>query len=234
MGIRGIEATRFAIGSPRIPGTVQWLCILAAGDLLPSILTTVGLAIIVFATTNIDDILLLSAFFANRAFRDRAIVIGQFAGIGVLTAASAIAALLSLAVPEGWTGLLGLAPLALGLHSLHSLWSGAAENTEETAPPANSQGSSHSQWVAVALVTIANGGDNLGVYIPLFSRQLTWIPLFAIVFTIMTGAWCMAGYWLVNHPRLGTQVRRYGHVALPFVLIGLGLYILSDARVLLR
>lgn len=37
------------------------MSIQAAGDLLPSILTIVGLAIIVFATTNIDDILLLSA-----------------------------------------------------------------------------------------------------------------------------------------------------------------------------
>lgn len=161
-------------------------------------------------------------------------MIGQFAGLGVLTVASAIAALLSLAIPEGWTGLLGLAPLALGLHSLHTFWSGAANNAEETLPPSHSERASHSQWVAVALVTIANGGDNLGVYIPLFSRQPTWIPLFAAVFTIMTAAWCMAGYWFVNHPRLGTQVRRYGHVALPFVLIGLGLFILADARVLLR
>ena len=91
----------------------------------------------------------------------------------------------------------------------------------------------HSQWLAVAFVTAANGGDNLGVYIPLFTRQLSWIPIYVAVFAVLTTLWCAAGYWLVNHPVLG-RIRRYGHVALPFVLIGLGLHILWDARVLFQ
>jgi cadmium resistance protein CadD (predicted permease) len=39
---------------------------------------------------------------------------------------------------------------------------------------------------------------------------------------------------MVQHPRLGTHIRRYGRVLLPFVLIGLGLVILADTRVLFR
>ena len=34
--------------------------------------------------------------------------------------------------------------------------------------------------------------------------------------------------------KVGTQVRRYGYVALPIVLMALGLWILSGARVLIR
>jgi cadmium resistance protein CadD (predicted permease) len=34
-----------------------------------SVLSAIGLAVVVFATTNVDDILLLSAFFADPAFR---------------------------------------------------------------------------------------------------------------------------------------------------------------------
>ena len=45
-------------------------------------LGVIGLGVVVFATTNIDDILLLAAFFSDRTLRPRAIVIGQFAGIG--------------------------------------------------------------------------------------------------------------------------------------------------------
>jgi cadmium resistance protein CadD (predicted permease) len=91
-----------------------------------------------------------------------------------------------------------------------------------------------SQWIVVASVTVANGGDNLGVYIPLFSRELAWVPVYAAVFAVMTAFWCAAGYWLVHHPILGARIRTYGHVALPFVLIGLGLYILADARALIQ
>ena len=92
----------------------------------------------------------------------------------------------------------------------------------------------HSQWIAVALVTMANGGDNLGVYIPVFSREPAWVPVYAAVFAVMTALWCAAGYWLVNHPIIGARIRKYGHVALPFVLIGLGLHILADARALIQ
>jgi cadmium resistance protein CadD (predicted permease) len=92
----------------------------------------------------------------------------------------------------------------------------------------------HSQWISVAIVTVANGGDNLGVYIPLFTRDLPWFPVYAGVFLFLTILWCAAGHWLVNHPLLGARIRQYGHIALPFVLVGLGLLILWDARMLLR
>jgi cadmium resistance protein CadD (predicted permease) len=70
----------------------------------------IGLAVIVFVITNVDDILLLAAFLADRSLRPRAIVAGQFVGIAILRAARAVAAVLALAVPEGWLGLLGFAP----------------------------------------------------------------------------------------------------------------------------
>ncbi|MFL5538288.1 MAG: cadmium resistance protein, partial [Longimicrobiaceae bacterium] len=56
-------------------------------------LSLLGLAVAVFVSTNIDDIFLLSAFFADGHLRPRSIVAGQFLGIGVLVAASTLAAL---------------------------------------------------------------------------------------------------------------------------------------------
>lgn len=203
---------------------------------MTELISTAGIAVVVFATTNIDDILLLAAFFANPKLGPRAVVLGQLLGMGVLTLASALAAFLALAVPEGVTGLLGVVPLALGLRQLWALWrargaSGEgddAERAQEDRLPAT-----RSQVLAIAGVTIANGGDNLGVYIPLFAREPSWIGLYALVFAALTLVWCGLGHWLVNHSIVGARIRRFGHVALPFVLIALGLYILADARVLL-
>lgn len=193
----------------------------------------VGVGIAVFAATNIDDVLLLSAFFADRTLRPRAVVVGQFAGIGVLTGVSAVAALFALAIPDRWIALLGLAPLALGMRRLYAVWRARTNSDDEEAEhlraaEARAERATHSQWMAVAVVTMANGGDNFGVYIPLFSQQLTLIPLYAAVFAAMTAVWCAAGHWLVHHPILGARIRQYGHLALPFVLVGLGLHILSD------
>ena len=177
-------------------------------------LTTAGVGIVLFAATDIDDLLLLTAFFADPTLRTKAVVAGQFAGIGVLTAASAVAALLALAVPAHWIAVLGLAPLALGIRGLYSLWAGKAEGANDEADEfraaeARAERTTHSQWMAVATVTIANGGDNLGVYIPVFSQQLSAIPIYAAVFGVMTAGWCATGYWLVHHPILGRRIRQY-------------------------
>jgi cadmium resistance protein CadD (predicted permease) len=200
-------------------------------------------AVAIFVSTNLDDILLLSALFADPQMGVRHIVVGQFLGIGVLVGASALAGLASLAVPEGWTALLGLVPLGLGLQGLvHLRGPAAGEAAEHHRAPewrgrAGRQGQATARMTtqvpAVAGLVMANGGDNLGVYIPLFAKSPAAIPAYAAVFAAMTAVWCIFGYGLVNNRVLGGHVRRYGRVALPFILIALGLHLLADARTLL-
>jgi cadmium resistance protein CadD (predicted permease) len=86
--------------------------------------------------------------------------------------------------------------------------------------------------LAVAGVGVANSGDNLVAYVALFARSPTVIPLYLLVFFILTALWCTAGYWFASHRRLGEAVRRVGRLAFPFVMIALAAWILSGARVL--
>lgn len=88
---------------------------------MTDLLGVLGVAVVVFASTNVDDVFLLAAFFADPHLRARSVVLGQFLGIGALVAASAAAAWASLAVPDGYPALLGAVPLALGLHKLWGL-----------------------------------------------------------------------------------------------------------------
>lgn len=195
-----------------------------------------GLAIFVFVATDIDDLLILTVFFADTRLSPRAIVGGQFAGIGVLVFASVLAALLAIAIPPGWVALLGLVPLGMGLVSLKQLWRDDDDDDEaEEARQAEQRAERrlHAQWLAVAAVTIANGGDNLGVYIPLFASRADLIVLYTAIFAGMTALWCWLAHWCVRHPVAGALLRRYGEQLLPVVLIALGLLILADARVLL-
>jgi cadmium resistance protein CadD (predicted permease) len=56
----------------------------------------------------------------------------------------------------------------------------------------------------MALVTMANGGDNLGIYIPAFAVHSGHeIAVIAVVFAAMTALWCVSTHWMVNHPQLG-------------------------------
>lgn len=187
---------------------------------------------VVFASTDIDDLVLLTAFFGDPRLRRAAIVAGQFLGIGALCAISAAAALAALAVPPHWPSLLGAIPLAMGLWKLWQLLRQRGDSADATADVRRVEGA-RSQVLAVAAVTIANGGDNLSVYIPLFASEPWGVPVFVMVFGVMTALWCVMAQAFTRHPVGAALMQRFGHVVLPVVLIALGLFILRDVRLLL-
>ena len=87
-----------------------------------------GVAALVYASTNIDDLLVLAVFFADPHVRVGAVVAGRFIGLGALMLVSGAAALLALAVPAEWIALLGFVPLALGMHLLLALFRKGGEH----------------------------------------------------------------------------------------------------------
>jgi cadmium resistance protein CadD (predicted permease) len=194
---------------------------------MSTLLETVLVGALVFASTNADDLVILAAFFADERVPARAVVAGQYLGIGALTAISAAAALGAKTLPAPWVALLGLVPLGLGLAKLAALRAPAARDEGEPVK-------AHAAHVlAVAGVTIANGGDNLGVYVPLFASQPATILIYASVFAVLTATWCYLGWIAVRNRAFGERVRRYARVALPFVLIAVGLHVLRGAAPLL-
>lgn len=180
--------------------------------------------IVVFAATNLDDLLVLVALFSSAGFRGREVAVGQFLGIGALVLVSGVAALIALVIPSAYIRLLGLVPIFLGLRQLLA---SSGHDKDAALPP---RGSGLRRVLSVAAVTIANGGDNLSVYTPFFAvRDGFWIALAAVVFAAMTAIWLILARWLVRHSALGRLLRRYEHRLLPGVFILLGVFILSGA-----
>ena len=193
---------------------------------MESLLGLLGLAIVLFVSTNVDDLVVLVGFFAHPQFRARDVVAGQYAGLTVLFVVSAAGALLSLVIPNTYLGLLGIFPILIGIRKLLAL------RHEPVAAGLRGTGR-YGSIAGVALVTIANGGDNIGVYMPSFAvHSARQIVIIAVVFVLMTALWCMFAHWMVNHPRLGAPLRRFGHIIAPIVLIGLGILILHHAGTL--
>ena len=195
---------------------------------MDSLLVLLGLAVVVFASTNLDDLFILLGFFADPKFRARHVVIGQYAGIAVLYGISVVASVLAWTIPKEHVGLLGLVPIVIGAKKLWEL-TRVPHNNEQAlqrsfAPRATAQ------FLSVAAVTAANGGDNIGIYTPVFAvRSGVEIVTIGVVFAVMTAVWCLLAWWMVRHSLLGRELKRYGHRAIPFVLIGLGLLILYEA-----
>ena len=111
-----------------------------------------------FASTNIDDIFVLMILYAQTQNRRGIIqiIIGQYLGIGCLTALSILGALGTQVIPSKYIGLLGVFPLILGVRA----W--ITYHNQQYAQENEEQKNTQISLISVALLTMANGADNIG------------------------------------------------------------------------
>ncbi len=200
------------------------------------LLTAISTGFTAFTATNLDDILILMLFFSqvNSLFRKRHIIAGQYLGFAALVLASLPSFFSSLLLPRPCVGLLGLVPIAIGISRLVNSNDEEDSNSEETqTQPTWFNSFISPQAYSVAAVTFANGGDNIGIYMPLFA-SCTWQNLAIIlsVFFSMVGVWCFAAYKLTQVSAIADNLTRYGNYLVPFVLISLGVLIVIDSGTL--
>ena len=183
-------------------------------------LSLLGLGMVVFVSTDIDDLLLLAVLFMDRRLSARQVILGQYLGFLGLVAASVACSLLAIVIPGYWLGLLGIWPLLLGMYRLFN-------RGEEDVIGATAEAKAKSVGtLSVALVTLANGGDNITVYVPLFaSLTMGQIIILVVEFMVLIAVWCAVARFIVGHAVAGVVIRRIAHVALPYFLIGLGAWI---------
>ncbi len=200
-----------------------------------------GVAAAAFVGTNVDNCVVIMAMVAGappqRAHR---IAAGQAFGFAVLVAVSAAAAAVLFEFSTAVVGLLGLVPLAIGLHGLVGL---ARGHPDGEAAPSPATATSRWRWrsrpeqravgrslTAAALVTIAAGGDNLAVYIPLF-RVGGATRVGAVVAVFLVGEALVT--WLIlaggGHPKARGAMLRLGHLAVPILLCCVGILVLVEA-----
>lgn len=203
------------------------------------ILETIVTALATFAATNVDDLVLLTLFFAEAPTEARPqVVIGQYLGFVALVAVSLGGLLGRLVLPREWLGLLGAVPIAIGMRGLlHRHGEDGEVQTvsqpDRTAVPSLLGAVLAPRTYAVAAVTFANGGDNIGLYAPLFANSdLTRLAVTVAVFLVLVAVWCAAANRLARHPQVAALLARHGRIAVPFVLIALGITIIAEAGTL--
>lgn len=193
--------------------------------------------------TTFDDNIYLTLFFGkvNRSFRPRHVVIGEYLGFSALVGISLVGFLGGLAIPHVWIGLLGFLPVMIGISHLLSR---EQEETIQsvsanlnTKPVRKSRPQNQSLWATirdpqtyrVSAVTIANGGNNIGIYVPLFaSSTLPSLGVILCVCYLTVGLWCFLSYNLTRQPGIAFIMARYARKVFPFVLIWIGLSIVFE------
>ncbi|MHC5933268.1 cadmium resistance transporter [Nostoc sp.] len=202
------------------------------------LVTAITTGAIAFIATNIDDIVILLLFFSqiNAKFRLRHIVAGQFLGFTVLLILSFSGLFGGLVLSKSWIGLLGLLPMSIGISSLVNREEDSSKEVVATTEEAEASTISSffsPQAYSVAAVTIANGSDNISVYVPLFaSSSLESFLIIIGLFYLLLGVWCYAAYKLTKNRVIADILTRYINNLVPFVLIGLGAFIVLKSEAL--
>ena len=206
-------------------------------------------AVVAFVSTNLDDIFVLMLFYAQEDGPEKKsqIMLGQYLGIGALVMLSLLGARLVQLIPRHYIGLLGLVPIALGVKALAEKDEGETDDglvecadgtRNENWPPKSGATTARGPRrrkrlgglaLSVMLLAIANGADNLGVYIPLFAGYSAGQMLVtAAVFAVMIFLWCRLAQRIAALPALRAGIRKYKRVIVPAVFIALGIFILAE------
>ncbi|GFE67527.1 cadmium resistance transporter [Chroococcus sp. FPU101] len=204
------------------------------------------IAIAAALATTFDDNIYLTAFFSevNRTFRPKHVAVGELLGFTVLVLVSLVGFVLGLVVDSTWIGLLGILPILIGLRNLINLNRNESDQDKSVNRKRNSkyrgfESQKRSLWdvirdpqtYRVSAVTISNGGNNLGIYIPLFASST--FPNLAVIILICyltVATWIFMSYHLTHQPGIAFILSRYASKIFPFVLMWLGLRIILDSE----
>ena len=182
---------------------------------------TIITSIAAYISTNIDDIFILMILLAQATGTvKRKLIAGHFLGVGVISLISMLGAFGLRNLPLQYVGLWGLVPIGLGIKA----W--LCRNRED--------GEAHVMGLAsMAMITIGNGADNVGLYVPLFTGFSGEERIEAvIIFAAMTALWIWLAGTLAGFPQVKEIVERYKTLAVPVIFIALGVFILLDSGII--
>lgn len=177
-----------------------------------------------FVATNLDDLAVVTALCAIARSRGgltvRQVVIGQYLAMALLVAISLASATGLAALPDWAVGLLGLVPLAMGLHGLWRL-----RDAEDDEPPVRVGG-----VAGVTALTLANGADNIAIYSLLFrDRAGSSVVVILVTFAVLVGVLVGVAVLLGTRRAVVSLVDRVGGVLVPAIFVVVGVWVLVDA-----
>ncbi len=189
---------------------------------------TIATAAGLFAVTNVDGLIVLTALFMASATgwpRPWQIVLGQYLGFAVMVIISMLATAGLVLVPDRWEGLVGVVPLGLGVWGLVR----ARARTDGAMP------SRVGTLSSIVGVILANGADNISVYIPLFAVLTPGrIAVTIAVFLVLVGVWCTIARLLGRNKKVVSALEGVGRWLVPVVFMAIGTAILIKTGVVPR
>lgn len=184
-----------------------------------------------FLATDMDDLFLLVTFLMVATGEPTAqkrkdvikVFIGQILGFLTIVLLADLGSFGIRMLSSDFIAGLGAIPFFMGCHIF---WSEHHDKHEQQKSKINT----HVVSVGFVFLTIlADGGDNLGVYIPFFSTlDNTNLILTNIYLLILIGIWCFVGLWFTRFKGFESFFHKYGENLTGVILIILGIMLVYN------
>lgn len=181
-----------------------------------------GMVALAFASTNMDNLLLLVSWLLAGAMPASRLFAGYGLGMLGVLAVSVLMGLAGYLFPIEYLGYLGVIPMLLGLRLLIG-------NLSHAAPGDDALPSAAGGVFAVAATQLSNGVDTVLVFAPLLAdSRLLFDAQIAVLFVILFCLWFLLARLLSLHASRLPAIERLGRWLAPVVMMGVGFYILSN------
>ena len=180
-----------------------------------------------FVSTNLDNLVVLSAYAAKPGYRPLPIKLSFVLVCLLVLVVSLALGRAAGALPADKIRFLGLIPMGLGTYQIAKLFLGAADESPE---PGNFAGRNEiSAYLGFALVMLANSSDSVSVLTPLMAdlKPVFVVAGFAAALIAAVAMSALADF-LAQRAASKIYLETFAKWVLPFLLVGIGLLILID------
>lgn len=193
---------------------------------MSEILTIIAISGSAFIGTNLDNLLLLAAFYTRYQKYTKTVAAGYIGGMLLIGAICIVIGESGEFIPITYLGLIGVVPIIMGVIALLQLF--RTKHSDKMAGTA--KGTSRKMiFMGVFMTQLSNGTDSI-ITFSVFLADSTDATDYLIILTFlaMICLFSWLAYYSLNHRKLSDILSRYGHYVTPFILILVGIYIISN------
>jgi len=190
------------------------------------VLTIIAVSSGAFIGTNLDNLILLVAFYSRYQKQSGMVASGYICGMLLIAAIAFAIGKGGELIPLAYLGLLGLIPMGFGVFALVQLFKKV--QTDKSADTVLQVGHK-AVFLSVLLTQLSNSSDSIITFsVFLADSQDHADIIIALAFLGMTCTFAWLAYFSLRHRKLNDVLSRYGPYLTPFILVLVGFYILSN------
>jgi len=181
-----------------------------------------------FVATNLDNLLLLVFLLSSAARRRSAVLLGFLTAVILVVTIAALGVAAGALLDPGLIGYLGIAPISMGCYLLYQQRrsTDTATTVDSSIPSLDGEGGI---WLASTVLMFSNSGDSVAVLLPLVaeSNRSALLLVFS-VYLLSSLLWCAVALVIATRPGLAHRIQQRGVKVVPWIMIGVGIYVLLD------